>query len=325
MTRANKLYIFLGLISFLSLGLSLIYQEKLSSTALSAFTTCQSFIGSQDITFPQAVILLPVLLLTLIFSILVIKFSLSFIKINILLHKKGDARKNLYKLFEKRKLTGKVVIVKNNKSFAFCFGIIRPKIYISTGLLDIVNTKELEAILIHERYHLRSRDTISTAVISTIESLFLFFPVVLDILRNFQIRQELKADQEVIKTTGSSRAILSVLKKLIKSSSDSFQATPAIASRYTLEPRINSLVNKDIRLTKIKLANLLVSVISGTILVMMVYSPVHALDLHASETSSVLVCLSSNKCVTACKNERIEASLRNSSYPNMNASYSPFE
>jgi hypothetical protein len=42
--------------------------------------------------------------------------------------------------------------------FAFCLGLVSPRIYVSEGLLQLLDAHELAAVLHHEAAHLRRRD-----------------------------------------------------------------------------------------------------------------------------------------------------------------------
>ena len=67
---------------------------------------------------------------------------------------------------------------------AFCLGFFRPKIYLSTGLTKLMNGPELEAIILHEKYHLLKRDNIFLTAVNFIKQLFLPFPILADLLDN---------------------------------------------------------------------------------------------------------------------------------------------
>lgn len=58
------------------------------------------------------------------------------------------------KLTDKYELVDKVKIILDRKPLAFCLGFFQPKIYLSTGLIKLMNGSELEAIILHEKYHL---------------------------------------------------------------------------------------------------------------------------------------------------------------------------
>ena len=75
------------------------------------------------------------------------------------------------------KLANKVITIKSEKPFAFCFGIKSPKIYISTKLIHLSTRSELKTILLHEQYHLKHRDALTLMIANIIESLFPFLSV----------------------------------------------------------------------------------------------------------------------------------------------------
>lgn len=56
---------------------------------------------------------------------------------------------NLNKLLIKYNILDKVIIYKNSEPEAYCIGLFKPKIYISSQLVKIMDENELESILIH--------------------------------------------------------------------------------------------------------------------------------------------------------------------------------
>jgi len=50
--------------------------------------------------------------------------------------------------------------VDNPSPFAFSFSTVRPSIFLSIGLLDILDRKEIEAVVLHELAHIANKDSL---------------------------------------------------------------------------------------------------------------------------------------------------------------------
>ena len=51
-----------------------------------------------------------------------------------------------------------VEVIDHDEPFAFTFGLGRPRVAISRGLIEQLSSEELGAVIVHERYHVRARD-----------------------------------------------------------------------------------------------------------------------------------------------------------------------
>lgn len=92
---------------------------------------------------------------------------------------------------------------------AFAKSLHKPSIYISIGLLDLMTRKELEAVLLHEAYHIKVRSP--ELKFSSIFSKF-FSP--LSWLCNVKADDELEADEFAISVQGTSHHIKNARKKI---------------------------------------------------------------------------------------------------------------
>lgn len=59
---------------------------------------------------------------------------------------------------QRLRIAERLDVVVGGRAEAFCYGFLRPRICISTGLLAVLQGAEVEAVLRHERHHLRRRD-----------------------------------------------------------------------------------------------------------------------------------------------------------------------
>jgi Zn-dependent protease with chaperone function len=99
-------------------------------------------------------------------------------------------------------LTQRMVVLSTEVPIAFCFGLLRPRICVSTGLLATLTDKELKAVLLHEDHHQRHYDPLRTLVVDGVAAVLFFLPIVAEWRDLFRTATELAADRHAIRTTG---------------------------------------------------------------------------------------------------------------------------
>lgn len=306
MIRINKnLITFVGLIFLLGVS-TLIVLQKLIPFARHTSYYCQSLINSFSLPISHYIGAIPFMLLFIFSAVATTKLLFILLKAQLLkrkLIKKSRTNPSFSALLEKLQLTDRTYFINSEKQFAFCLGIRKPKIYISTALVSLLNIQEVEAVLRHERYHLENRDTLTMIVASIGESLLPFFPLISDFLHNYRIEREIKADKEAIQGLGDEKPLIAVLKKLLGTPSVAMVSVAAIADQDTLEPRILMLVKKDAHFRKFKIKHIFISVFSAFIMGAIVLSPVQAVEVHHEGVDVMMICPHGEACLNACKQE----------------------
>ena len=110
----------------------------------------------------------------------------------------------------------KVYAVNKGEPLAFSFRFLKAAIFISAGLLELVNTKELEAIVLHELFHIKRRS--STMKFST-HIIRVFSP--LSLVTRFShdsSREEDEADAFVVKVQKTPKHLKSAKQKIAEAS-----------------------------------------------------------------------------------------------------------
>lgn len=302
MVRVNKsLITFAGLILLLGAS-SLVFLQKLSPLISHATYYCQSFISSLSMPIPYYLGTIPFLLFSAFLCMAIIKLSVIYIKVQFLRKKLVENLKSntsFTLLLKKLGLDYKTYLIASEKHFAFCLGIRSPKIYISTSLVNILTIQELEAVLRHERYHLHNRDTLIMLIASIGQSLLPFFPLLSDLLHNYRIEREIKADAEAIQGLGDEKSLISVLKKLLTTPAYLTVTVSAIADHDTLEPRIQALIKRDLRFKKFKVKHIFISLVS--VFIMIITLPVQAMEIHHKGEDAMMLCPNNEVCINACR------------------------
>lgn len=238
-----------------------------------------------------------VIFITLTISKLIINFITSyFLRRNIFkMIISGNKIQSLVKILE---LEGKVLVVANKKPFAFCLGFAHPKIVLSSTLIKIMNSRELKAILIHERYHLEHKDAVVALMAKIVQSLFPFLPFISDYAKLYFIDRETKADDQAIKTLDSRTFLVSSLKKLLMfDTPPAFSTIPAFTGIETLEARILSLTQNNHNIRSFNFKSIALSILSFIILLSLTFVPLHTF---AQGENDIVTCVSTSSCSDSC-------------------------
>ena len=140
-------------------------------------------------------------------------------------------------------LDGQIDVVMDERPFSFCYWFLRPRICLSTALVERLDQDELRAVLYHERYHLRQRDPLRQIVARYFAAGLYVVPVVDELLSFHTLQKEIEADQEAVRASGDVRSLASALYKLLPDADDvSLGLLVPVSSLSVTEARIDQLV-----------------------------------------------------------------------------------
>jgi len=196
-------------------------------------------------------------------------------------------------------------VIRSNNPIAFCLGIVNPKIYISTGLLRILNEKELEGVMLHELYHLENRDNLLLVVFHFFKNVLFLFPFINDVIRNFETREEVRADEKAVRQIGNNRSIITALKKMLIYTEPGMQYGLPFFTIESMENRIYHLVGKPQSVFIINKRNILISVLSFVVVTTLVYMPITTSEVHAKGQDVVVMCFGNQSCEVMCKQSQM--------------------
>lgn len=104
---------------------------------------------------------------------------------------------------EPRAALGKAVCLDSSQRTAFCAGILRPRVYVSTGLVAALSLRELVAVVEHERAHAARRDPLRRLVVRSAADVFFSIPLLRFLQHYSAERAELAADRAAIAVAGA--------------------------------------------------------------------------------------------------------------------------
>lgn len=96
-----------------------------------------------------------------------------------------------------------VVVFHDPAPRAFCVGLLRPRVYLSTGALRSLEPEELAAVLAHEAHHARLRDPLRVLITRTLGDALFFLPAVRRLAERYGALAELAADEAAVRARGA--------------------------------------------------------------------------------------------------------------------------
>jgi beta-lactamase regulating signal transducer with metallopeptidase domain len=112
-------------------------------------------------------------------------------------------------------------VVRDRRMFAFCAGLVCPKVFVSTGAVTSLDRDELEAVVRHEDHHRRRCDPLRLLVTASIAEGLFFSPAVRELSERHDEMCEIAADQHAIDRRGGRAALARAMLTI-----DSADTTP---------------------------------------------------------------------------------------------------
>jgi beta-lactamase regulating signal transducer with metallopeptidase domain len=112
-------------------------------------------------------------------------------------------------------LTERVDVVNAQRPFAFTYGWLRPRVCVSTGLVALLDDRELEAVLHHERWHADHRDPLRLLLVQSLGTAFAVVPEIQRLVRLYALTVEIAADTHVVAAMGHPRWLAGALVKTV--------------------------------------------------------------------------------------------------------------
>jgi Zn-dependent protease with chaperone function len=111
-------------------------------------------------------------------------------------------------------LPSRVDVVDDAQPYSFTYGLMAPRVAISRGLVEAVNTDELRAVLHHEHYHVGNADTLKLVMARAAPSAFFFLPALSHLRDRYLAGRELAADRAAVRACGQAPLTTALLKVL---------------------------------------------------------------------------------------------------------------
>lgn len=110
----------------------------------------------------------------------------------------------------------RMMIVEHASPIAFTMGLWLPIVVVSTGLMEMLDDDELEAVVHHEAFHQMHRDPLRMFILSLLASVMWYMPIMRWSKQQYNIIREVLADHYAIGCLGTSAHLGSALLKMLK-------------------------------------------------------------------------------------------------------------
>jgi BlaR1 peptidase M56 len=100
------------------------------------------------------------------------------------------------------------LLIPDPQPLAFCAGLFRPRVYVSTGAVAMLDEAALHAVLAHERHHARRRDPLRLAAGRVLAEALFFLPGLAALVERQQALAELSADESAVNVAPANRPAL---------------------------------------------------------------------------------------------------------------------
>lgn len=140
------------------------------------------------------------------------------------------------------RLPAPVVCIDDESPFAFCRGFARPMVYVSTGLVELLDEEELSVVLVHEGAHAAGRHPLRALAAKLLAGAAYFLPIARVAEERYLLSLEFAADRRAAEV--SLPHLASALLKLLETPSSGLFTRAALAINPT-EERIRRLTEMD--------------------------------------------------------------------------------
>lgn len=139
------------------------------------------------------------------------------------------------------RLAARVDLIDDEEPFSFAYGLTRPRVVVSTGLLDTASDAELGAVLAHERHHVANRDPLKLVVAKALSGALFFLPALKSLRTRYAAASELAADRRVLHAHDRS-VLAAALYRVVRGPRwDELSTAAAIGGPELLDVRLTQL------------------------------------------------------------------------------------
>ncbi|MGI8554322.1 MAG: M56 family metallopeptidase [Dehalococcoidia bacterium] len=151
-------------------------------------------------------------------------------------------------------LSGRVEFVALPTAVAVCHGFRTPRILLSSGLLARLTGAELEAVLLHERLHLRRRDPLRLLIAQSLAATFRPLSLASALAQRLALEQEVLADRAAAQAQGNVHYLASALLSLLYAAGhDASLSGLAVSGLSATAARVEALVDPTASAQNLKL------------------------------------------------------------------------
>lgn len=143
-------------------------------------------------------------------------------------------------------IEGRLDLVADATAYVFCYGMLAPRVCLSSALAALLADDELLAVLRHEAHHLRHRDPVKILVGRSVASGLFFLPLAGALRNGYLAAKELCADADAT-AAGGELPLARALCKLLQADRPSWPAgVLAVGALSPTEARLQQLIDPQV-------------------------------------------------------------------------------
>lgn len=138
-------------------------------------------------------------------------------------------------------LSGRLVLLEAADRFSFTYGLLSPRVAVSTGMLNHTTSEEIRAVLEHERYHVHNLDPLKSVLAHTASAALFLLPALGGLRKRYMVERELAADEHAARVCGRAALASALLKTLARPAPHTPSTAVGLGEPDALNARIAQL------------------------------------------------------------------------------------
>lgn len=139
----------------------------------------------------------------------------------------------------------RVRVLRTGRPAAFTAGFVRPRIYVSAGLLEMLTEGELQSVLRHEQAHADAGDPLRLAAVRFLSDFLWFVPVARPLADAFAHHAEFRADDVAVAVGSDAVDLAAAVVKTARGVAVTPRLAPALGGFALVERRVMRLLGRD--------------------------------------------------------------------------------
>ncbi|MBI1912521.1 MAG: M48 family metalloprotease [Deltaproteobacteria bacterium] len=202
-----------------------------------------------------------------------------------------------------------VVLIKDDLSkAAFTHGLIKPRIYISTGLIKSLERSELLSVFAHELHHKRNYDPLRFFLFNFLRDAFFYLPLISHFVGVMLLKKECEADDAAIAAISEPVSLAEALVKVASFNRASFAPASFTGNIEggSISGRVRRIIEgRELKFKRPALRAITISLFIAGLLMTSILLPLHSAASLANDCSTEHCSTHINKlgddCRTHCK------------------------
>jgi len=170
-------------------------------------------------------------------------------------------------------LRQRIILIQTSRPLVFTHGLLHPRVWLSTGLLEILANDELESVLRHEAHHVRAHDPLKILAARCLGRALFFAPVARDLCEAYLISKELAADENAIRAVDDALPLVRALRKLLLAQPMVIPEAMVVSNLEVTESRLLALLNPNRPLALVNPYHLGISAVVMAIFFVIAFAP----------------------------------------------------